>query len=618
MAKTSKDIVQDLLKEANYYWYDDNEDNVKQLNPEDFDPIVDKIFKANAVELEKLYAEIDESHKEIVLGLSQSLLPDQSLLPEPGYTVAQIKPKASRVYTSIEDSFQTIGQSDTGEKFKYYFSPLFEHDYPKCEIVAILMDNVALQVENNEPVIVKELQGGTETSCIWLGLDIGKVNEKDSISFFLGNNIVDEFDKNNHVFHSAKWLLNGEKEKELIVRKGISSFNTHLKKGSPPNIFEAMDIPNSYEKQIFSRLRNSFIHISTPSDIENFKYRVPPLFEGSELTSTLDISKPICWIKIELSLAIPNDFLIKNILYPNCIPLVNRNLKDSFVMKSNYDRILLPMPTSDFFLDVHKVQDTKNKEDDPETEYQRVDFLHPDSRPGTFTLRSGSRVRRLNRTDATRRIHRLMEVIEDEYSTFKEKGVNRLKEDFDVIEKAINRIKSQLPDYFREKGSGVAYFCIANFRPKMSRLYYYYWETQGELIKHLGDKIGLEVSSSDINISDSKSIIPIQHGKGELSPDDYINQLKISLMSRGRIMTKGDIELYVQSRYRHMLKVENIGRKLMVLEEGKRGRGILVTVKLLKLLTQKETELIRVELQNDLNAKSAFFTLIKVEVNHEK
>ncbi len=274
---------------------------------------------------------------------------------------------------------------------------------------------------------------------------------------------------------------------------------------------------------------------------------MPPLLDGSELTSTLSIDKPICWIKVELSLAVPNDFLIKNILYPNCIPLVNRRLKEKHVVKSNYDRILLPMPTADLFLDVHKVQDAKNRGDG--TEYKRVDFLDTDNLPGMYTLRSGSRVRRLNREDASRQIYRLLEVVRDEYSTFKEEGVNRLKEDFDVIEKAINRIKSQLPDLYRENEIKSSYFCIANFRQGASRLNYQYWETQGEVIKHLGDKTGLVVTSSDITIANSRSVIPIQRGKGELTSDDYINQLRISLLSRGKILTKADIKLYCKSRY---------------------------------------------------------------------
>lgn len=617
MIKTSEDIAKDLLKEAAYYWYDDNEDNVQQLNPEDFDPVVDKIFKANAVELEKLYAEIDESQKEIVLGLSQSLLPDQSLLPEPGYTVAQIKSKASRVQTTIEDTFQTKGQSDTGEKYAYYFTSLFEHNYPNCELVAILTDSLAMQVKNNQPEVVQEISGGKESAHFWIGLDIAKVEEQDKISFFLGDKIVDEFDKNHHIFHAAKWLLNGDEGKELNVSTGIQSFKNSESTDSPSKLFETLDISNSYEKQILSRLRNSFIQVPIPADITEHKYRVPPHFDGSELTATLDINNPICWIKVVFPLALPNDYLIKNTLYPNAIPLVNRRLKNNHVVKSNYDRILIPMPTDDFFLDVHKIQDTKNRNDEPETSYQKVDFLNPDSRPGTYTIRSGSRVRRLNRADATRQINRLMDVIQDEYSTFKEEGVNRLKEDFNIIEQSIKRVKGQLPDYFREKENRSAYFCIANFRPRVSKLYSYYWETQGEAIKHLRDKTELTVTSDDISIAESKSIIPIQHGKGELSPDDFINQLKISIRSRGRIMTKGDIELYCKSRYGQLLVVEHIGRKLMELEQGQRGRGILVTVKTIAELTQNEAELIRVELQNDLNAKSAFFTQIKVALKHE-
>jgi len=615
MAKTNKEIVRDLLKEANYYWYDDNEDNVRPLNPEDYDPVVDKIFKANAVELEKLYAEMGESQREVILGLSKSLVPDQSLLPEPGYTVAQVNPKASRVYTSPEDKYLISGQSDTGEKYDYYFTPMFEHEYPKCALVAILTENSAIQIEDNLPEVVKEIPGAKASSSIWLGLNIGKAGEKDSIPFFLGNRIVDEFDKDYHVFHAAKWFLNGKAEQKLSVNNGVESFGSAQVNGKSGQLLDILNVPNTYEKQIFSRLRNSFILLGLPPDIDDFKYKTPPLPDEHELTSALNIKQPLCWIKLEFPLAISNDFFLENMLYPNCIPLVNRRLKENYVVKSNYDRILLPMPTSDFFLDVHKVQDSRNKEDG--SSYQKVDFLHPDSRPGTFTVRSGTRIRRMNREDASRQIHRLMEVIQDEYSTFKEEGVNRLREDFDVIEKAINRIKSQLPDYFRTQEVKSTYFGIANFRSSVSRLYYQYWETQGDEIEQLGDKIGLEVTSSDRKIAGSRSVIPIQKGKGELSSDDFINQLKISLLSRGRIMTKGDIELYCKSRYGHLLEVKTIKRELMMVEDGKRARGILVTVRLTKHLSRAEADFIRIELQNDLNAKSAFFTHIKVEVAHE-
>lgn len=612
MLKTRKEIVEDLLREANLYWYDNHQDSINPINPDEFDPVVDKIFKANAVELEKLYTEIEESQREITLALAQMLVPDQSMLPEPGYTVAQIKPSASRVYTSPEDRFQISGQSETGEEHEYYFSSLYEHDYPVCNLCALISDHMVVQVEDGELKLVAETPGAKSTSTVWLGLDIGSIREEDEISFFLGNRIVDEFDKESNVFHTARWFLNGQPDQKLRVSRGISGFTTTGKKDKKRHLLDAVDVPNSYEKQIISRFRNSFIHLALPKDLDNFKHEIPSALSESPLVSEIDIPHPLIWIKMEFSLPIPHSFFLENQLYPNAIPLVNRRLLDNYVVKSNYDRILLPMRTTDYFLDVARIQDTRNEEDG--TEYHRIDFLHPTSRPGTFIVRDGSRVRRLNRDDATQQINRLLEVIHDEYSTFKEEGVNRLKEDFAMIEKSMNRIRSQMPDLFRGEETKSSYFCIADFRPSVSRLHYTYWETQGESIRHLGDKTSLEVTSRDIKIANSKSLIPIQKGKGELTADDFVNQVKVSLLSRGRITTKGDIELYCQSRYGHLFEVANMSRKLMAIQNGDLTRGVLVEVKRKQPLSAGETEQIRLELQNDLNAKSAFFTPIKVEV----
>lgn len=614
MTKTSKEIVRDLLKEANYYWHDDNEDLVNPINPDLYDPVVDKIFKANAVELEKLYAEIEDSRNEIVLGLSNVLVPNQSLLPEPGYTVAQIQPKSSKITTSPEDSYQINGQSDTGEQYEYYFTSIFEHDYPKCEILAILTENTAIQADGDQLELVNTLAENRATSFIWLGLKIDNIEDTSTIPFFLGNEIIENFDKNHHVFNTANWLLNGEQDRNLKVRVGIAHFESYLKDTRTPELLDTLKVPNSYEKHILNRFKDSFILVDMPADIQNQKNLLPPNFHNEELADGLSIDEALVWVKLNFSLEIQDDFFINNVLYPNCIPLINRRLLDGFVVKRNYDRILFPMPVNDLFLDIYKVRDAGDI--DNNSEYRRIDFLHPNSSPGTFTLRSGSRVRRLNKEDASRQIHRLLEIIHDEYSTFKEEGVNRLRDDFDVIEKAINRIKGQLPGYFREEQQKSPYFCVANFKSGASRLYYYYWETQGDDIQHLGDKINLEVTSDDVNISNSFSILPIQRGKGELSAEDYLDQLKIAIVSGGKIMTQGDIQLYCKGRFGHLLVVKDITRELMTFDDGKLGRGILVTIILINEYTSVEEEIVRKELQNDLNSKSAFFTQIKVKIDH--
>ena len=63
---------------------------------------------------------------------------------------------------------------------------------------------------------------------MWLGLNTGKTEDNDVISFFLGNKIFDEFDKDHAIFHSAKWYLNGDTDDEFLTEKGIDSFNRKL------------------------------------------------------------------------------------------------------------------------------------------------------------------------------------------------------------------------------------------------------------------------------------------------------------------------------------------------------------------------------------------------------
>lgn len=611
MSKNNKEITKDLLKSAGYYWYDDNEDRVSPIQPNQFDPVVDKLFKANAMELEKLYAEIDESQNTIITKLSENLVPDQSLLPEPGYTIAQITPKVKRVSITPYDRFQMTGIDDEGKHIQFYFTSLFEHHFPSCNINVTATQNTILKFEKDKVITIAETPDYHMTSHLWLGLDLGKIEEGDIISFFLGNKIFDEFEKDYAIFHAAKWYLNGDMENELKVYKGLN----YLKPASENNsLMEKLEVNNSYEKRICTRFRNGFIQLPLTPQTFVEKNKIPQELTDNNLFKKEYINKSLCWIKIKFPMPISEHFLKNNRLSSNCIPLVNRRKIEKFVVKRHYDRILLPMPTDDYFLDIDKVQDVQHLEKNPTTGYQRITTLDKDLSAGTFSIRNGDRIRRLNRADATQQIYRLLEVIQDEYNTFKEDGISRLREDFEIIDEAIGRIKENMSTFFRATIKQSPYFGIAYFRPEINRIDYSYWETQGNMIKHLGGDHQLKVSSKDVHITESRSIIPIQEGRGKLKTEEYIQQLKTALLSRGRIMSRSDISMFCQSKYGHLLNVKEIRRTIMMGANNQLERGLLVVIQFTQNLSLAERELIRVTLQNDLNANSAFFTSIKVKM----
>jgi len=384
MSKSKQEIVTSLLRQAGYYWDKENEDTVSPIDLETYDPAVDKIFKANAVELEKLYAEIGLSQQRVVTGLSRTLVPDSSLLPFPAVTVAQLNTKFGRIEITPEDSFMISGIDDVGDKHDYYFTALFDHEFPSCQLKYIITNATAIKTERElEPIKTKTPPPAyRETKHIWIGLDIDKsIDLDDHIIFFLGNRIVDEFDRNYAVFcategkHKTTWKINGRDDLELNVHKGLKHFLENTSdakvKDATSNLLQALQVPYAYEQQIFTRFKDSFLTLKNlPDDLENYKQALPPLDEGIDFE--LPKGASLLWVKLTFQLPIPNDFFLTNRLYVNCIPLLNRKLVQRNVSKSDFDRILLPMPTQDYFLSVNKIWDETDIEG-----YERVDILNP-------------------------------------------------------------------------------------------------------------------------------------------------------------------------------------------------------------------------------------------------
>ena len=90
--------------------------------------------------------------------------------------------------------------------------------------------------------------------------------------------------------------------------------------------------------------------------------------------------------------------------------------------------------------------------------------------------------------------------------------------------------------------------------------------------------------------------------------------LKEAILSRNKIITKGDIEQYFH-RYKDSIQVLNISRELSVNQQTQEyERVILVQLKLIRK-TKKDKEVkefMTARLQNELNAMTTFFTPIKI------
>jgi len=622
MKKGRKEILESMLKFSNYYWYDSADDSVSNqlINVEDYDPVIDLIFKANAYELEKIYSEIEDSDERILDNLVNTLIPDHNLLPSPAFTVAKIQPKFSRIKINPQDVFKIEGKDDVGTQIEYYFTTIGHHEYPKSEVAFVFTDNICLQYANNEQVIlddVIESKPYQRTKTLWLGIDIeDNIEENDKLTLFIGAEILDTFNYDVQIFNKAKWHINGAKELPLNVQIGVQHFFNE----NNDRTFEISKFigqrKNLYEQQIIDFFDNSFVTLSDlPKDLSELK-KVKPNFVDKLNTNNWKNEKKLLWIKATFDAPISNNFITENKFYLNTLLLINRKLKKQQIVKNNFDRILLPLPTDDYFLSINSIWDEKSNINKEQAQtYKAVDYINFNDEPGTYTTRPGSSVRRVDRHDISTKITNLVDLIEDEYSSFKEGGVNRMKEDFDNIEKAVNRIRKQLPNIYESESERITFYCVANFRKNTSIITYNYWETQGDKVDALALKTGLTISSDYVSLSESYTITSIQKGKASINKINYHNNLKKAILSRNKIVTIGDIENYCYSTYADLIQKINVEKRIAAATQPNKYENIIVVKIMLNEIAARklDTAFFKIQIQNGLNANTTFYTPIQVQ-----
>jgi len=590
-------IKDELLKDAGYYWYEGVVNISDAMRQAPFDPAIDKIFKSNAVELSKLYAEINESRKRVVLGLAHALVPNKTLLPMPGITIARLTSDTNRVEITATDEFVVTGKDKRNKTHDFYFTTLFDHEFPNAEVQYIMSDAGCIDYTGDTPGILNPTQF-TQSKTVWVGLSVSEdIEPNDRLTFFVGHQLNYQFDKDYYSFYSASWKAGNIPLQKAV---GLEALNPKKKEG----LLAALNIPTSHEDEIKTWFKDCFVTI--PITKEALKEAVLPKSLSDAFPA--DSSENLHWLELNFELPVSIDFWKENPLKVNCVPMINRQvIANRHSEFSKLKTIVLPMKTNHHFLAVHEIkQQTDGKV------FTRVDVSSEEKRtPGTYFLRSGSSVRRLNQEDATKQIMRLLDLIEEESTVFQEDGVSRLKTDFDAINEARERILEAIYDDYLNKITKTSHYVVLTFFDIPRNIQYRYWQTQGAAVNTLGNKIGLSVKS-DIGVS-GHTIIPLRKGQDELREEDYIHELRDNILSGGRIATRGDIKEFFK-KYKDIVERVDIQSKTERHEKTYR-RIIEVQVQLKEDDSRDKlfVPILEDRLQIELNKRAVVLTPIKIK-----
>ena len=545
--ETYESIKDSILKRAARIWgYTDSELETS------FDPAVGMLLEACAWELEKLSTEMNNSRSRIVERLLEVMLPESNFSTYPAHAIAHATPTEQHFSLSTGHQFfcrKTIPNiyDPVNPILKdIYFGPAAPFKLVNAELNFMAFGNTVYSVTGNmyKDIFLKS-EKRLKPATLWLGIQCAdKADVLKDVMFYTD---IKNTSQREVFFHYLKQTKIYARDKEYPFKEG---FNITI----PEVDIEAI-IDKNYDRinQIYTEV-NKFYESrfkSVPGNIElteegsNIPGALTEVFDAKKL----GLTKNMLWLKLVFPEAMTNDILENVIFSLNCFPVVNKQL---LTIQQKMDPYInyIPLETSDTFLDIESISDSKSKK------YHLRNFTEGNLEHGEATLRNNGVVR-FDERNASELIQYLLELLKDESASFSVIGSDFVEN----IIKEMNQLIAALEQQTKEHRFVKSNFPYVAIKPKknidnISNDIYVvdYWTTCGDEANDIKPGTRLELhKGADF---EQHSIYLITHsagGKIRLSAKEKILSYRASLLTRGRVVTFADIKAFCLNHFKQTI-----------------------------------------------------------------
>ncbi len=526
-----------LRKKAAELW------GFQESEMEGFDPVIDLLLGACAVEFEKISNEIFSSETRVLERLAHLLIPEVLTGPKPAHAILHVRAVEPAFQVRPEDQFlfekEMVDPNDSAKMTTkpVYFSPASSFTLFDAEVVLQGVNNKIVQ--QTTPILKDELmqaQTGKSLppSTLWLGISLNKnIKSIEGMSFFF--DWKNDPDKANYypLLPLSRWFL-GEEQVQTV--SGYKHHPENSEAEASNTIYSEYESGQRIEKHTIAVYENCFITIAGDAEsLQTKKY--PPEFEQIFMEDDLKkLKDDLLWIRVQLPHGLPAEAVAEVSCNINSFPVVNRKLVNSnrpFALNKNFN--IVPLPTNgEDFLSVKRVFAGGSRE------YRAVPFRRINQQePETYAVRKGG-VGRFDRRNATEMVNYILEMMRDESVAFTALGgsnlsreIMQLGQDLSRIEQNIMR-KSLLED-------PMPFMLIKPKKPE--DVWIEYWTTNGEFANKIVSGSNLKsVATSDFQKENLMILASSYGGRGALNDAEKLYAYKNALLTRGRIVTAEDIK----------------------------------------------------------------------------
>ncbi len=529
---TKEQIRNRMIKKAASLW----DVPVNEIG-DSFDPVISLLLTACASELEKLSADIDDSHVRITERLIQLMTPLSVFDTKPAHSVVNCESIEAETIITPEHQLYYKKKPDSGSVSKEYqdifFSPTQKTKLLDARLKYLFTGNKLFTFsEQKQKELTDVLSKETsDKSVLFLGIESDQISlNLNDVSFYFEHLGVAESELFYHHLHNASWYIGEEK---INTIQGYYNSN-EVDSIDLDAIFNGIASKiHTISREVNSFYQKHFVTLKTSKKVDRFPH-YPEL-------EKLDPSKQkLLWIKVEFSSVIGAKFLEQLYCSINSFPVLNRKENYfSYQMKSFVD--IIPVLSEDPFLDIKSIKNSNGKM------YKLERTAMDSSLKGGYFVRS-SNVGKLDSRKAKEYIVHLLELLKDESAAFTFLNHEFLQNNLSTLNQTIALIEKKV----EEVASNTSYTNYVYLSPYSNNenITVSYWTTNGVDANHIKSGRTLEVyKGANLQPKSCYFLRPVFGGSDGLTMKQRLRAYRRVSLTNNRVITEEDLKAVCYELY---------------------------------------------------------------------
>jgi hypothetical protein len=530
-----------------------------------FDPLVNVLFSACALELEKISGEIHASRARLLERMVQLLSPEVLSGPLPAHAVMHAKSIDDEAWLNECDQFYcsqkttALYESANAGYKDIFFAPSasFQLNTAAVSYLATGQQLIRYREMTSKEAIAHCLPGAAlGESVLWVGITGQHISLNNTQCYFDIKNEV-----NKELFYQnlpqARWFYS---DHELTIMPGYNQQNIS---GEHLDIEQLLTRRNTASWKIkeyvnaFYKPRFITIRDKNNKAIESagMPAELIKAFNSKDLQQLQQ--EKIYWIKIQFPENISGAILQDVICHFNCFPVLNSRLHE---MLHHMHHILniIPLTSNDVFFDLHEITDLDGNK------YNLRALQKNAQEKLTVILRQGG-VGRFDERDAAVIIENIIQLLSDESAAFSVLGRDFLAGEMKQLQQIIYKLEQQMHSRELQRESTPFLVVRQPDDAEPINLMITYWSTCGAQGNDIKAGTALQAyKTAALFHSGCVLISPSVGGRNRLSASESITAYKAALLSRDRLISMEDIKLFCRLEMGNKAKSVDVVKGVMV------------------------------------------------------